>query len=45
VGHGGRRYDGMLADVGASAYEWLVGGSVALPGRSFIADSQAGADA
>jgi phosphopentomutase len=45
VGHGGRRHDGTLADVGASAYEWLVGGSVALPGRSFIADSQAGADA
>jgi phosphopentomutase len=35
-GDGGRRHDGALADVGASAYEWLAGvSSDELPGRSF----------
>ncbi|MHB8659434.1 MAG: phosphopentomutase [Solirubrobacteraceae bacterium] len=36
-GHGGRRHDGSLADVGASALHWLTGGeSSKLPGRSFL---------
>ncbi|HEV2768623.1 MAG TPA: phosphopentomutase [Solirubrobacteraceae bacterium] len=37
-GHGGRRHDGMLADVGASVLAWLGGGRTepALPGRSFL---------
>src|SRR4051794_9852501 len=35
--HHGRRHDGPLADVGASALEWLTGRtSGALPGASFI---------
>ena len=39
-GHGGRRHDGPLADVGASVLDWLAGGrEAALPGRSFIADA------
>jgi phosphopentomutase len=39
TGHGGRRHDGPLADVGASALDWLTRGRVtaAIPGRSFIA--------
>jgi phosphopentomutase len=37
AGHGGRRHDGALADVGASALAWLTGEEEAgLPGASFI---------
>jgi phosphopentomutase len=37
AGHGSRRHDGPLADVGASALAWLAGTSASeLPGRSFI---------
>jgi phosphopentomutase len=37
-GDGGRRHDGPMADVGASACAWLTGRepSAALPGRSFL---------
>ena len=36
-GHGGRRHDGALSDVGASAMRWLTGRDAAgLPGRSFV---------
>jgi phosphopentomutase len=36
-GHGSRRHDGPLADVGASVLAWLGGRNApALPGRSFI---------
>lgn len=37
-GHGSRRHDGMLADVGASVLSWLADGAQApeLPGRSFL---------
>ena len=36
-GHGGRRHDGALADVGASALRWLTGRDApGLPGRSFV---------
>lgn len=36
-GHRGRRHDGLLADVGASALDWLCGrGAAELPGRSFL---------
>jgi phosphopentomutase len=36
-GHGGRRHDGALADVGASVMRWLTGrGGAGLPGRSFV---------
>lgn len=36
--HGGRRHDGPLADVGASALDWLTGASAErLPGDSFVA--------
>jgi phosphopentomutase len=36
-GHGGRRHDGALSDVGASALEWLSGsGAPDLPGESFL---------
>jgi phosphopentomutase len=36
-GHGSRRHDGVLADVGASVLEWLTGGaSSELPGESFL---------
>jgi phosphopentomutase len=36
-GHRSRRHDGPLADVGASALEWLTGTQApALPGRSFL---------
>jgi phosphopentomutase len=35
-GHGGRRHDGPLADVGASALRWLTGRDApALPGETF----------
>jgi phosphopentomutase len=37
AGHGGRRHDGLLADVGASALEWLAGvDAPELPGTSFV---------
>jgi phosphopentomutase len=37
AGHGGRRHDGPLADVGASALEWLTGRDAPdLPGTSFV---------
>ncbi|MFN8176239.1 MAG: phosphopentomutase [Solirubrobacteraceae bacterium] len=37
AGDGGRRHDGPLADVGASALRWLAGRDApALPGRSFL---------
>jgi phosphopentomutase len=39
AGHGGRRHDGPLADVGASVLAWLGVEPVQLPGRSFIADA------
>jgi len=39
AGDGGRRHDGPLADVGASALDWLTGTAVAIPGRSFIDDA------
>jgi phosphopentomutase len=36
-GQDGRRHDGPLADVGASALRWLTGRDApALPGRSFV---------
>jgi phosphopentomutase len=36
-GHGSRRHDGPLSDVGASVLDWLSGRKAAsLPGRSFI---------
>jgi phosphopentomutase len=39
AGHGGRRHDGPLADVGASVLAWLGVEPAPLPGRSFIADA------
>jgi phosphopentomutase len=38
TGHGGRRHDGELADVGASVLAWLADGARApeLPGDSFL---------
>jgi phosphopentomutase len=38
-GHRGRRHDGPLADVGASALDWLAGAAAPLPGRAFTADA------
>lgn len=35
-GHDGRRADGLLADVGASAFAWLTGERVDLPGTPFV---------
>ncbi len=36
-GHGGRRHDGPLADVGASVLDWLTGRDAGeLPGSSFV---------
>ena len=36
-GHGGRRHDGPLADVGASALKWLTGREApGMPGESFL---------
>jgi len=36
-GHGSRRHDGPLADVGASALKWLCGRDApALPGNPFL---------
>ena len=36
AGHGGRRHDGPLADVGASVLKWLAGREADLPGRPFL---------
>ncbi len=37
AGHGGRRHDGPLADVGATVLRWLAGGDDGeLPGRPFV---------
>ena len=36
AGHGGRRHDGPMADVGASCLRWLTGRDAALPGTSFV---------
>jgi phosphopentomutase len=37
AGHGGRRHDGPLADVGASVVRWLTGGeATGLPGTPFV---------
>ena len=37
TGHGGRRHDGPLADVGASVLRWLTGRDAAeLPGEPFV---------
>jgi phosphopentomutase len=36
-GHDGRRADGLLADVGASALLWLTGERAELPGEPFLA--------
>jgi phosphopentomutase len=42
AGHGGRRHDGRLSDVGASVLDWLTGRAAPdLPGRSFIASGVA----
>jgi phosphopentomutase len=35
-GHGGRRHDGPLADVGASALRWLTDREAPLPGEPFV---------
>jgi phosphopentomutase len=36
-GHGGRRHDGALADVGASVHRWLTGRDVpGMPGTAFV---------
>ena len=35
-GHGGRRHDGPLADVGASTLKWLTGRQAPLPGEPFV---------
>jgi phosphopentomutase len=35
-GHGSRRHDGPMADVGASALMWLTGRRASLPGTSFV---------
>jgi phosphopentomutase len=35
-GHGGRRHDGPLADVGASTLMWLTGREAPLPGEPFV---------
>ena len=37
AGHGSRRHDGVLADVGATVFAWLAGAEAPeLPGRSFL---------
>jgi phosphopentomutase len=43
AGHGSRRHDGPLADVGASVLDWLTGGREAheLPGTSFLTGDRA----
>jgi phosphopentomutase len=35
-GHGGRRHDGPLADVGASTLKWLTDRAAPLPGEPFV---------
>jgi phosphopentomutase len=35
-GHGGRRHDGPLADVGASVLKWLTDRAAPLPGEPFV---------
>ena len=35
AGHGGRRHDGPMADVGATCLHWLTGRDAPLPGTSF----------
>jgi phosphopentomutase len=35
-GHGGRRHDGPMADVGASCLRWLADRDAALPGQAFV---------
>jgi phosphopentomutase len=43
AGHGSRRHDGPLADVGASVLQWLAGvRSGELPGESFVAGHASG---
>jgi phosphopentomutase len=41
-GHDGRRVDGVLADIGASAFLWLTGGGSELPGNPFLEPPEAG---
>ncbi len=36
AGHGGRRHDGPMADVGASCLRWLAGRDAPLPGEAFV---------
>lgn len=36
AGHGGRRHDGPMADVGASCLRWLTGRDAPLPGEAFV---------
>jgi phosphopentomutase len=36
TGHGGRRHDGPMADVGASCLRWLAGRDAGLPGEPFV---------
>jgi phosphopentomutase len=36
AGHGGRRHDGPLADVGASVLKWLTDREASLPGEPFV---------
>jgi phosphopentomutase len=36
AGHGGRRHDGPMADVGASCLRWLAGREAPLPGEAFL---------
>ena len=36
AGHGSRRHDGVLADVGASVLRWLTGRDSELPGEPFL---------
>jgi phosphopentomutase len=36
AGHGGRRHDGPMSDVGASCLRWLAGRDAALPGTPFV---------
>jgi phosphopentomutase len=43
AGHGGRRHDGALADVGASVLDWLAGRVAPdLPGESFVEGHRGG---
>jgi phosphopentomutase len=38
-GHGGRRHDGPLSDVGATVLRWLCGREAALPGSPFVPEA------